>query len=174
MEVSSRLGVSDFRLPTRAELLPDQILATSFRAQNIPPPMSSYQLKLPEPPIHIAAFPTTDSIAVLLPRGKYQVWDLNTRISKPGSRGGGKVASPEIIREGHFQNAEQVDEYRQIVGDAQGQVHVLVTLRGGEDAVISQDGESFVSENPVGRIVAGVEGVTSIDIEGTIFVRGGA
>lgn len=65
-------------------------------------------------------------------------------------------------------------EYRQIVGDAQGQVHVLVTLRDGEDAVISQDGESFISECPVGRIAAGVEGVTSIDAEGTICVRGGA
>lgn len=136
--------------------------------------MSSYQLKLPETPIHVAAFPTTDRIAVLLPHGKYQVWDLHTRISKPGSRGGGKVASPEIIREGEFSNAEQVAEYRQIVGDSQGQVHVLVSLRDGEDAVISQGGESFISENPVGRIAAGVHDVTSIDAEGTICVRGGA
>ena len=134
--------------------------------------MSSYQVQLPEPPIHVAAFSTTDRIAVLLPHGRYQIWDLHTRISKPGSRGGGKVASPEIILEGHFPNVEQVAEYRQIVGDAQGQVHVLVTLLGGDDAVISQDGESFISENPVGRIAAGEEGVMSIDTEGIIRVRG--
>lgn len=146
---------------------------TAFRAQNVPPPMSSYQLALPGPPVHVAPFPTRDSVVVLFPRGQFQVWDLKTRIAKQGSRGGGKVAQPEMVQDGHFVN-DQVVEYRQVAGDAQGRVYALVTLRGGEDGVLDQDGELWVSENPVGRIASGlVEGVTSIDAEGTICIRGG-
>lgn len=135
--------------------------------------MSSYQLTLPSPPVHVSPLPNRDAVVVLFPRGEYQVWDLHTRITAPGGRGGGKVAQPEMVQSGRFVH-EQVLEYRQVAGDAQGRVWALVTLCGGEDGVVDQDGDLVVSEKPVGRIVPGmVQGVTSIDEEGTICVGGG-
>lgn len=117
--------------------------------------------------------PNRDAIVVLFPRGDFQVWDLHTRITAPGGRGGAKVAQPEMVQSGRFAD-DQVLEYRQVAGDAQGRVWALVTLRGGEDGVVDQDGRLWVSEKPVGRIVSGmVEGVTSVDEEGTICARGG-
>jgi hypothetical protein len=78
-----------------------------------------------------------------------------------------------MVQSGRFEH-EQVLEYRQVAGDAQGRVWALVSLRGGEDGVVDQDGDLVVSEKPVGRIVPGmVQGVTSIDEEGTICVGGG-
>ncbi|KAJ9102595.1 hypothetical protein QFC21_002996 [Naganishia friedmannii] len=151
----------------------DQLLMTAFRGQNVPPPMSSYQIRLPSPPVHIATLPTRDSIVALFPSGEYQIWDLHTRIPKSGGRGGGKVAEPKLVQEGRFENGEQVAEYRQVAVDQEGQVFALVTLKGGEDAVLRQDGDLQVSEGPLGRIVSGIaQGVISIDMDGKVCVGG--
>ncbi|KAJ9111710.1 hypothetical protein QFC19_001070 [Naganishia cerealis] len=147
----------------------DKVLVTAFRAQNVPPPMSSYQLHLPSPPVHIATLPTRDSIIALFPSGDYHIWDLHTRIPKAGGRGGGKVAEPILAQQGQFENSERVAEYRQVAVDEGGKVFALVTLKGGEDAVIRQDGDMQISERPLGRIVSGVaQGVISVDIDGEV------
>jgi elongator complex protein 1 len=147
---------------------------TAFRGQNVPPPMSSYQIRLPSPPVHIATLATRDSIVALFPSGDYHIWDLHTRIPKSGGRGGGKVAEPKLVQEGRFQNIEQVAEYRQVAVDEHDQVFALVTLKGGEDAVIRQDGDLQISERPLGRVVSGIaQGVISIDMDGEVRVGGG-
>lgn len=140
----------------------------------MPPPMSSYQIRLPSPPVHIATLPTRDSVVALFPSGTYHIWDLHTRIPKSGGRGGGKVAEPKLVEEGRFENGEQVAEYRQVAVDEEGRVFALVTLSGGEDAVIRQDGDLQVSERPLGRIVSGItRGIISIDTDGEVCVAGG-
>ncbi|KAJ9121784.1 hypothetical protein QFC22_002406 [Naganishia vaughanmartiniae] len=153
--------------------LTDQLLMTAFRGQNVPPPMSSYQIRLPSPPVHIATLPTRDSIVALFPSGDYHIWDLHTRIPKSGGRGGGKVAEPELVQEGRFEKGEQVAEYRQVAVDGEGKVFALVTLKGGEDAVLRQDGDLQVCERPLGRIVAGIaQGIVSVDIDGEVCIAG--
>ncbi|KAF8845970.1 pol II transcription elongation factor [Paxillus ammoniavirescens] len=92
----------------------DQVLLTPFRTQNVPPPMSSYQLKTTpsttaaesldpssssilsprrQTPVHISLSPSGDLLAIIWQRGHVAVWSLNTRIG-PGK---GKVMDPLLI-----------------------------------------------------------------------------
>ncbi len=85
------------------------LLLTPFRTQNVPPPMSSYQLPLiidnsdgkPDKlqhlrtPIHVSFSSSRDSIAVLHHQGLVQLWDLHTRLEF----GRGKVIDPSRISE---------------------------------------------------------------------------
>ena len=72
---------------------------TPFRTQNVPPPMSSYQIQLPCPPTHTCLSDFDDTLAVLLPTGQVQSWRLNTTLpsdpkhSDPEQR---KVADPQL------------------------------------------------------------------------------
>ncbi|WOO84954.1 Elongator complex protein 1 [Vanrija pseudolonga] len=76
-----------------------RLLVTPFRTQNVPPPMSSFQLSLPSQPVHVSVSPSDDSLAVLYASGLVQVWDLNVRLPEAGTsrlRHGGKVAEPKL------------------------------------------------------------------------------
>ncbi|KAF9647728.1 Elongator complex protein 1 [Thelephora ganbajun] len=74
------------------------MLLTPFRSQNVPPPMSSYELVLPfvRAPIHASFSPTNDTVAFLWESGLVQVWNLQTRLG-PGS---GKIMNPIKVGEG--------------------------------------------------------------------------
>ena len=82
----------------------DEVLLTPFRSQNVPPPMSSYQLKtslspssadtpLSRTPVHIALSLSNDLLASVWQNGRMSVWSLNTRIG-PGK---GKVMDPTLV-----------------------------------------------------------------------------
>ncbi|KAK7057777.1 polymerase II transcription elongation factor [Favolaschia claudopus] len=80
---------------TVAVLDGSKILLTPFRSQNVPPPMSSYQLSLrsaptSSPPVHMSFSPSSDTLAVLWESGYLEVWDLKTRLT-PGP---GKIMDP--------------------------------------------------------------------------------
>lgn len=72
----------------------DSLLLTPFRTQNVPPPMSSYQLSLSSPsnisppPVHVA-FSTDDSpssatemMACLFADGTIRLWRIHTNVDK--------------------------------------------------------------------------------------------
>lgn len=82
----------------------DEVLLTPFRTQNVPPPMSSYQLKTStstssldisssQTPVHISLAPSSDHLAALWQNGRVSVWSLNTRIGS----GKGKAMDPTLI-----------------------------------------------------------------------------
>jgi elongator complex protein 1 len=129
-------------LPTIAS-----ILLTSFRTQNIPPPMSSYQLSVPSEgahinlvkrtPTHVSFSPTEDILAVLWMSGYIELWDLHTRI-EPGR---GKVMAPSLT---WSSNIDTILSHRQIVVTAGSpstserilaQVTALGSDCGGSDIV---------------------------------------
>lgn len=71
------------------------ILLTPFRTQNVPPPMSSYQLSLSSSPsaptpIYASFSSLDDTLAILYESGKIESWALHTRLG-PGR---GKVMDP--------------------------------------------------------------------------------
>ncbi|THH05467.1 hypothetical protein EW145_g4776 [Phellinidium pouzarii] len=73
------------------------LLLTSFRTQNIPPPMASYTLPIvghgaARTPIHVAFSPTSDHLAVLNHFGQVKLWHLRTRTEF----GRGKVFDPTL------------------------------------------------------------------------------
>lgn len=103
--------VDGSKLSPFPKLTADQLLMTPFRTQNVPPPMSSYKLVLPEQVVHVSISPVEDALAVLFSSGLVQVWDLGTRLPEAGQsrlRGGGKPAEPKLrweqraAPEGHF------------------------------------------------------------------------
>ncbi|KIM63897.1 hypothetical protein SCLCIDRAFT_1213692 [Scleroderma citrinum Foug A] len=89
----------------------DHVFLTPFRTQNVPPPMSSYQLlacprtstdigaslsstpSLRSTPIHISLSPSKDVLAAVWRHGHVAVWSLHTRIG-PGN---GKVMDPTLL-----------------------------------------------------------------------------
>ncbi|KAJ7125399.1 IKI3 family-domain-containing protein [Mycena epipterygia] len=75
---------------TVAVLDGSKILLTPFRTQNVPPPMSSYQLALSpaqslsaRTPVHVSLSPSTDMLALLWESGYLELWSLQTRLT-PG------------------------------------------------------------------------------------------
>lgn len=93
--------------------IPANLLLTPFRTQNVPPPMSSYQLPLITPaskpdrqqhsraPIHVSFSSSRDVLAVLHHQGLVQLWDLRTRLD-PGR---GKAIDPSKICDASLTNA---------------------------------------------------------------------
>ncbi|KAF8554834.1 pol II transcription elongation factor [Imleria badia] len=119
----------------------DDVLLTPFRTQNVPPPMSSYQLKtslstpsahIPsaQTPVHIALSPTNDLLASVWQNGRVSVWSLNTRIG-PGKE---KVMDPALIWTSGLCDGEKF--WRQVtVSDVTegGKRTVRVALLGSEN-----------------------------------------
>lgn len=121
------------------------ILLTPFRVQNVPPPMSSYQLVLASPPsasdfinmktpIHISLSSQDDILAVLWESGYLELWSLNTRI---GSNSG-PVMAPKKILSGYARNDTTV-QWRQIAlqnpADTLPTIVVLGTSSIGTDVI---------------------------------------
>ncbi|KAF9529755.1 Elongator complex protein 1 [Crepidotus variabilis] len=82
------------------------VFLTPFRSQNVPPPMSSYQLPLSfetfssgtavATPVYIAFSPEDDTMGILWENGYVELWNLGIRLV-PGR---GKVMSPSKIWSG--------------------------------------------------------------------------
>ncbi|KAI0061864.1 IkappaB kinase complex, IKAP component [Artomyces pyxidatus] len=98
------------------------ILLTPFRTQNVPPPMSSFQLSLQPPdsaahrtlatPIHVSFSPSEDVVAVLWETGRFEIWKLATRIG-PGR---GPIMTPTKLGSGTIETLEvpSSQRFRQI------------------------------------------------------------
>lgn len=81
-----------------SSILEVNALLTPFRSQNVPPPMSSFQLVLPSTraPLHASFSSTNDTVAFLWESGLVHVWDLQTRLGS----GPGKIINPTKVGEG--------------------------------------------------------------------------
>lgn len=104
----------------------------------MPPPMSSFQLALPEQPVHVGMSPNEDALAVLFASGRVQVWDLGIRLPEAGAsrlRAGGKVAEPKLRWE---QLAAPQDEFiaKQVCLSGTGEAAALFWAAAGGDAVL--------------------------------------
>ena len=119
------------------------LLLTPFRSQNIPPPMSSYQLALspefspplsfpkPTAPVHVTFSPENDDLAILWESGYFEIWTLNIRLV-PGSV---KILDPIKIL-GCFAQTEKESgiRWRQILlrsNDASGKSFIVTVLGTG-------------------------------------------
>ncbi|KDQ56269.1 hypothetical protein JAAARDRAFT_36447 [Jaapia argillacea MUCL 33604] len=87
-----------------------KILLTPFRTQNVPPPMSSYQLSLNHHrvPIHFSfsspspSYPSPSEILAVLYESSYlELYALHTRLPQKKKKGGGKVMDPRVVWEGN-------------------------------------------------------------------------
>lgn len=182
--------LSDDTIETIAHCLvwPDQILITPFRSQNVPPPMSSYQLELPSPPVHIAFTPNKDELTALLSNGTRIVWDLHTKVPKKGKRGGGKIAIPTIV-EFSLLKSKRLEstvlglELRQVARGADGKVMVLARDMDTDRDVVFIDGVEQLSNDEghttdaieaqsLGRILAMDNGVVVCDSNGRLSAIG--
>jgi hypothetical protein len=141
---------------------------TPFRSQNVPPPMSAYQISLPSVPVHVALSPSQDSLAVLFADGAYTIFKLNTRIPRAGSRGGGAISKIETQLQGRFtlENAE----WRQVVLTAQGDVVALASRSDGQDVLVTGSNDSVDLPTSAGRVVCGVNGEAIVVLQdGKVF-----
>ena len=136
---------------------------TPFRSQNVPPPMSAYQISLPAVPVHVALSPSQDSLVALFADGAYTVFKLNTRIPRAGSRGGGAISEAETQQQGRL-NLENA-EWRQVVLSAQGDVLALANRSDGQDVLVTESTGSIDLPAPAGRIVCGVNGNAIVLLE---------
>jgi elongator complex protein 1 len=132
------------------------VLLTPFRTQNVPPPMSGYQFKIPSPssspssesagwfapttlPIHISLSHTTtkpDTLALLWENGYVECWEFNTRLG-PGK---GKVMNPTKIWDFCIPpQSESRVRWRQVSfsGSRAGVVDVLGSGDDGKDVIVS-------------------------------------
>ncbi|GJE98183.1 IkappaB kinase complex IKAP component [Phanerochaete sordida] len=135
-----------------------QILLTPFRTQNVPPPMSSFQLPLAAPPadapslqsrvpVHVSFSPSKDILAQLWETGYVELTDLRTRLG-PGR---GKVMDPLPVWKGLI--GDETHAYRQVsvLKTADESVKVVALGSGaGIDAkdvvVIASVGGGAISE----------------------------
>jgi len=95
------------------------LLLTPFRSQNIPPPMSSYQLavspdfsrSLSEPaartPVHVTFSSENDDLAILWESGYFEIWTLHIRLV-PGLA---KILDPTKIM-GNFAQTQEKSSIR--------------------------------------------------------------
>lgn len=144
---------------------------TPFRSQNVPPPMSAYQISLPSVPVHIAFSHTEDQLVTLYANGAHQIWDLNTRIPIAGKRGGGAIAKPEVVRSGQL--AGEAVEWRQVVITKYGKVAGLGRLQSDGDVIAEEDGSVQHMKTSVGRLIINAAGeAVSIDSDGKIVSKG--
>lgn len=139
----SPLGVSISHSPAAS------ILLTPFRTQNVPPPMSSFQLPLSVPPAdapalqarvpaHVCFSPNKDVLASLWETGYVALTDLRTRLG-PGR---GKIMDPSTVWRGLV--GSEAFEYRQIavlrMPDEAGDATIFAVLGSGK----SQDGRDAI------------------------------
>ncbi|KAJ7072902.1 pol II transcription elongation factor [Mycena amicta] len=111
-----------------------KILLTPFRSQNVPPPMSSFQLALTQvtpsstrTPVHMTLSSVTETLALLWESGHIELWDLRTRIT-PGPS---KIMDPTRGFSG-----EAGGRHRQIVIPPRpGTVYLLSSGRHGHDLI---------------------------------------
>lgn len=139
-----------------ATLVADQLLMTPFRSQNVPPPMSAYQISLPSVPVHLAFAPESDQLVVLFNDGAYRVYDLHTRIPRAGVRGGGAIARPEQTQEGRF--VQNNAEWRQVSLTAAGEVYGLARESSGQDQLFSFSRGSWGLNGRAGRLTHDAQG----------------
>jgi IKI3 family len=154
------------------------ILLTPFRTQNVPPPMSSYQLSLPDhrTPIHISFSRDRDVLAVLWDSGSIELWALHTRIG-PGQ---GKVMDPQKVFSGAVKDAE----FRQVVSWSGGEkeeiklailgsercgMDVIVFMKFGDDGKVETDRKTMKMSGRNGRLVEYDHGVVWQARDGTLF-----
>lgn len=98
--------------------------------------MSSYQITLPSTPIHISHSSTSDSLVILLRGGRYQVWDLKTRLKKlKAPKWVDAAGKPALRKEDTVQSWTEEMEGRQVAVDTEGKVAVLGRL-GTRDVVL--------------------------------------
>lgn len=96
------------------------ILLTPFRSQNVPPPLSSYQLNVsPEPsasrlvptvttPIYITFSSEDDTIGILWEHGYVELWSLRIRLL-PGDA---KIMDPSKIWSGWVDRHDELSDLR--------------------------------------------------------------
>lgn len=131
---------------------PAQLLMTPFRTQNVPPPMSSYTIRLAQTPVHIAFSITKDELAVLFGDGAYAIWKLQTATKKlRGPRGLPKAAEPIVLREGRIA-ASDLAEARQICFDT-ADVAILGTSKTGGKDVVWRYGAVHSAPSRIGRLL---------------------
>ncbi|CAA7260510.1 unnamed protein product [Cyclocybe aegerita] len=111
------------------------ILLTPFRSQNVPPPMSSFQLSVsPEPssswfcptsttPIYAAFAAEDDTLGILWEHGYVELWSLRMKLL-PGP---GKIMEPSKTWAGSI-GAETDVRFRQLDVKAVGSTYVLTAL----------------------------------------------
>ncbi|KAK0226513.1 pol II transcription elongation factor [Armillaria fumosa] len=157
------------------------ILLTPFRTQNVPPPMSSYQLAvLPEPsqvsriPVHVCFSHSSDLLAVLWETGYVKVWNLSTRLT-PGR---GKVMDPKKVISRTSPSAYP-GSYRQVILRSDGSLLLLGSDNGDELDVITtmeikeEAGRSMVMPSQNGRLLPVDQGIIWQSSSGQLFdVRG--
>ncbi|KAG2015494.1 pol II transcription elongation factor [Coprinopsis cinerea AmutBmut pab1-1] len=127
-----------------------QILLTPFRTQNVPPPMSSYQLpvNLSTPfnkssfkvktPVYTSFSQDGDAMSMLWEDGYLQLWSLNTRLG-PGP---GKVMDPKMLWEGTVPVTEE-SRWRQVSLQCSNQESGSWTIGVVGDHLSGQD-DAFV------------------------------
>ncbi|KAJ6593195.1 Elongator complex protein 1 [Mycena capillaripes] len=131
---------------TVAVLDGSKILLTPFRSQNVPPPMSSFQLALSSAqslstPIHASLSPSTDTLALLWESGYLELWSLRTRLT-PGPA---KIMDPSRTFAGVVGNGGQRQVMLSMTPDT---VHVLGSTPEGHDIVtVVQIGKDAVQTN---------------------------
>jgi len=113
------------------------ILLTPFRSQNVPPPMSSYQLAIspdlsldsPIPahptPVYVTFSPENDAVGVLWEHGYVEIWLLKTRLL-PGP---GKIMDPSKFWGGIIHENKDT-RWRQLAVRLNGPDSYSVTVLG--------------------------------------------
>ncbi|KIP09060.1 hypothetical protein PHLGIDRAFT_68294 [Phlebiopsis gigantea 11061_1 CR5-6] len=130
------------------------ILLTPFRSQNVPPPMSSFQLPLsvstadaPSPqsrlPIHVSFSPNQDALVTLWETGYLELTDLRTRIGPGRSKvmdpislwkgvaGGQELEYRQILALSHVESAPKVVVLGTSLGEESTDVAILLSIAGG-------------------------------------------
>jgi len=113
------------------------ILLTPFRSQNVPPPMSSYQLAVPpnfsltsatpahSTPVYVTFSPENDTLGILWEHGYAEIWVLKMRLL-PGS---GKIMDPFRIWAGIIHENKDT-RWRQVAVQLKGPDSYTVTILG--------------------------------------------
>ncbi|PBK88520.1 pol II transcription elongation factor [Armillaria gallica] len=159
------------------------ILLTPFRTQNVPPPMSSYQLSvLPDPsqvsriPINVCFAHSSDMLAVLWETGYIEAWDLSTRLT-PGR---GKVMDPKKVTS-RSSSSVNPGSYRQVILRNDGVLLLLGSDNGdGLDIITTIENEEEAGRSMVmvmpsrnGRLLPVDQGIIWQASGGELFdVRG--
>ncbi|KAJ7252430.1 IKI3 family-domain-containing protein [Mycena haematopus] len=159
---------------TVAVLDGSKILLTPFRSQNVPPPMSSYQLvqssvQSSSPPIHAKLAPWSDTLALLWESGYLEIWSLQTRLG-PGP---GKIMDPSRTFAGVV--GKDGLRQRQVVLSTPDSIYLLGSSPEGHDIVtiahLDKDATTEVAMPSRNGRLAQSEGATLIwqSIVGGLF-----
>lgn len=132
-----------------------KILLTPFRIQNVPPPMSSYQLALSpaqplsaRTPVHASLSPSTDTLALLWESGYLELWSLQTRLA-PGPT---KIMDPARTFSGMV-GGRDLRQRQVVLPSTPDTIHVLGSNLQGRD---------IVTVLKIGKETA--EGLTTVEI----------